>query len=68
MKNSYRRMQRLLCGCAGVLVCGGLSAAGLLIENVTLIDGTGRPPVTGASVLIRDDRIAAVSQQPLQLE
>lgn len=29
----------------------------LLIENVTLIDGTGRPPVSGAFVLTDGDRI-----------
>ena len=32
----------------------------LLIENVTLIDGTGRDPVPGASVLVTDDRITRV--------
>jgi len=30
----------------------------LLIEDVTLIDGTGRPPVAGAYVLVEGDRIA----------
>ncbi len=65
MKNNFRYMQRLIPGCAILLLCGGLSAADLLIENVTLIDGTGHPPVAGASVLIRGDRIAAVSRQPL---
>ena len=33
------------------------SADTLLIENVTLIDGTGRAPVAGASVLIDEERI-----------
>ena len=37
-------------------------AATLLIENVTLIDGTGRPSVAGASVLVDDDRISRVSR------
>lgn len=36
------------------------SADTLLIENVTLIDGTGRPPTAGASVLIDGDRIRSV--------
>ena len=36
-------------------------AKSLLIENVTLIDGTGAAPVTGASVLVEGDRFAAVS-------
>ena len=34
----------------------------LLIENVTLIDGTGRPPVTGASVLVDGDRISRIAR------
>lgn len=34
----------------------------LLIENVTLIDGTGAAPVEGASVLIEGDRFSAVSE------
>ena len=34
----------------------------LLIQDVTLIDGTGRPAVEGASVLIVGDRIARVSR------
>lgn len=38
------------------------SADTLLIENVTLIDGTGRPPVAGASVLIDGDRIQLISR------
>jgi imidazolonepropionase-like amidohydrolase len=39
----------------------GTSAATVLFENVTLIDGTGRPPQPVASVLVEGDRIAAVS-------
>jgi len=31
-----------------------------VIKNARLIDGTGRDPVTGAAVLIEEDRIAAV--------
>ena len=34
----------------------------LLIENVTLIDGTGRPSVAGASVLVDGDRISRVAR------
>ena len=36
------------------------AAPSLLIRNVTVIDGTGAPPRAGASVLIRDGRIAAI--------
>jgi len=38
------------------------SADTLLIENVTLIDGTGRPPVAGASVLVDGDRISRIAR------
>ncbi|MFN0178013.1 MAG: amidohydrolase family protein [Gemmatimonadales bacterium] len=31
-----------------------------VIDNVTLIDGTGRAPITGAAVLVEGDRIRAV--------
>ena len=37
-------------------------AESLLIENVTLIDGTGRSPVEGASVLVEGERISRVSR------
>ena len=37
-------------------------ATGLLIHDVTLIDGTGRPPVEGASVLVQGDRIVRVAR------
>lgn len=39
----------------------------LLINNVTLIDGTGAGPMLGASVLVRNDRIAVVSPQELSI-
>ncbi|MBX2805171.1 MAG: amidohydrolase family protein [Hyphomicrobiales bacterium] len=35
-------------------------AADLVIENVTVIDGTGRPPKEGVSVTITDNRIADI--------
>ena len=35
----------------------------LLIENVTLIDGTGRQPVSGAFVLTDGDRIVRISRE-----
>ena len=37
----------------------------LLFEGVTLIDGTGRPAVQGAWVLVEGDRIAQVSREPI---
>jgi Amidohydrolase family len=36
-----------------------------VFENVTVIDGTGRAPIEGASVHIRGDRIVEVAQGPL---
>ncbi len=46
----------------------GASAANLLFENVTLIDGTGTAPIVGASVLVKNDRIDLVSPVPLKHE
>jgi len=40
-------------------------SSGLLIENVTLIDGTGRPAMDGAHVLVQGDRIVRVSRTRL---
>lgn len=54
--------------CVGITVAAGLTnaagASGLLIENVTLIDGTGRPAVEQAWVLVEDERIAAIATRP----
>ena len=51
-----------------MVVCPQDTAAQrLLIENVTLIDGTGRPPVAGAFVLVEGDRIETVSRAPLDV-
>jgi imidazolonepropionase-like amidohydrolase len=57
-------------GAAGVLLllwCLALAAqqptpasSSLLIRNVTLIDGNGGPPRSGADVLVRETRIASV--------
>jgi imidazolonepropionase-like amidohydrolase len=41
------------------------SGQSVLIEDVTLIDGTGRPPLAGAYVLLEGDRITTVSRTPL---
>ena len=54
-----------------LLVFAGASPAAddpaLLIENVTLIDGTGRPPLPGAYVLVEGERVVAVSPDPLSV-
>ena len=44
----------------GLLLAGQVQAQSLLIENVTLIDGTGVPPVEGASVLVTGGRFSQV--------
>ena len=41
---------------------GEAAGQGLLIEDVTLIDGTGRPPMVGAYVLVEGDRIRTISR------
>ncbi|MEQ9445597.1 MAG: amidohydrolase family protein [Rhodospirillaceae bacterium] len=41
------------------------AAQSVLIQNVTLIDGTGAPPVSGASVLVQDGRFAEISTLPI---
>ena len=41
------------------------SSPSLLIENVTLIDGTGRAPIAGAFVLTDGDRIVRVSREQI---
>jgi imidazolonepropionase-like amidohydrolase len=57
--------------CRIILVLLGLSSAiagpaeTLLIENVTLIDGTGRAPIAGASVLIDEGRIRLISRDAI---
>ena len=64
---SPRFFASLCIGCL-ILWSGFVPAAEtgrLLIENVTLIDGTGRAPIEGASVLVRGERFAAVSAGPL---
>jgi len=37
---------------------------GIIIENVTLIDGTGRPPVPGVSVQVQGNRIVRIGPGP----
>ncbi|HET6566083.1 MAG TPA: hypothetical protein VFG52_11775, partial [Xanthomonadales bacterium] len=51
---------------AAILLLASLPLqADLLIQQVTLIDGTGRPAVEGASVLIEGDRISEISRQAI---
>lgn len=65
--NEISRARLLSIILANVALAGSFGAAAdtLLIENVTLIDGTGRPPVAGASVLIDGDRIKQISRNSI---
>lgn len=61
--NPFEHILKVFC-LAWLLGFGLAARADLLISNVTLIDGTGRPPVSGVSVLVVDDRIQLISRQP----
>lgn len=65
--NEIARARLLSIILANIALAGSFGAAAdtLLIENVTLIDGTGRPPVAGASVLIDGDRIKQISRNSI---
>lgn len=49
-------------------VYGQEKAEAILIQNVTVIDGTGSPPVAARDVIIRDGRIESVSPTQAQRE
>jgi imidazolonepropionase-like amidohydrolase len=59
------RISRIVIAVAAFICLPGALAATLLVENVTLIDGTGRPPVAAAWVLVEDDRIRLISRGPI---
>ncbi len=64
MKSVTRtRCTALLILLAAVSTTGAQS---LLIENVTLLDGTGAPAVAGAWVAVEDGRITAIDNAPLE--
>lgn len=54
------RQHRLQAMAVGAEPSAGQARRLLAIRNVTVITGTGAPPIENATVLIRDDRIAAV--------
>ncbi|MBM3513357.1 MAG: amidohydrolase family protein [Alphaproteobacteria bacterium] len=47
-------------------ISGPALASDILITDVTLIDGTGAPPLAGASVLVSGERIALVSPSDIR--
>ena len=67
--SSPRRLARVACAVlAGAVASVSVAAQprpSLLFENVTIIDGTGRVPMTGASVLVEGDRIARIARGAL---
>ena len=66
---NIRSLSAALAMCTALsLPAAGALAANILFENVTLIDGTGAAPITGASVLVKNDRIDLVSPVPLKHE
>ena len=60
---SQVRATALLLSLAAASTAG---AQNLLIENVTLLDGTGAPAVAGAWVAVEDGRITAIDNAPLE--
>ena len=49
------------------IVSANAQTEGLLIENVTLIDGTGAPPLSNVSIWIEGERIREVSLEPIDV-
>ena len=62
MKKRNLRLHALFLAAGLLTLAPATFADTLLIENVTLIDGTGRPPVAGASVLVEDERISRIAR------
>ncbi len=59
------RILSIIVAAAAYICVSTADADTLLIENVTLIDGTGRPPVAGAWVLVDNDRIRLISRDSI---
>ncbi|MEE8306158.1 MAG: amidohydrolase family protein, partial [Gammaproteobacteria bacterium] len=66
MKASRVRTLSLVTGAVIWQLMTPAQTAELLIEDVTVIDGTGRPAQPGSWVLVRDGRFVAVTQAPLK--
>ena len=48
-------------GAGAVVEDGYLSAGPLFVQNVTVVDGMGNPPVEGQDILVQDGRITAIT-------
>jgi imidazolonepropionase-like amidohydrolase len=62
--HTARYLTAVLAATVLFLAASAAHAASLLIENVTLIDGTGKQPQKNAWVHVEDDRIQAVGAGP----
>jgi len=61
----FKRNLNIIALAVSVAWLPGVFADTLLIENVTLIDGTGHAPIARASVLVDGDRISQISRQTI---
>lgn len=62
MKATTPAIRSVLVAGTWLAIACAARADSILIENVTLIDGTGRPPVPGTTVLVREDRIDRIAR------
>ncbi len=69
MKRSPQILAILFCAIFGysILPAGAQQAPAVAIEHVTVIDGTGRPAIPDATVLVQGDRIARVARGEITL-
>ncbi len=69
MKNlSIVKWRRLSIAAFFFLGAGSLQAESILIEGATLVDGTGRQPLDGASVLIEGETITTISRSAIEVD
>ncbi len=66
VKGALGRSLRTAALCCATVLAPVAARADLLIENVTLIDGTGAAPLPGASILVKGDRISLISPSAIQ--
>ena len=69
MKRGLQFIAIFLCSILGcsVLPLAAQQGAAVAIEHVTVIDGTGRPAIPDATVLVQGDRIARVARGEITL-
>lgn len=65
MKTTFWRYRAVLLATLVAAISPPTFGQSLLIENVTLIDGTGRPAVAGTSVLVEDGLIREIRRGPI---